>query len=280
MKYRIATRGSQLALVQANYVCNRLTQAYPKDEFEILVVKTKGDLILDRPFNQIGEKGVFVKEIEEKILNGEADIGVHSMKDMPSVSADGLLFAKSWRREDFRDVLILREKCSLEELPEGAVIGTGSKRREVQLKRLRADLKVVGIRGNVDTRIRKMEEKKLDGLLLAAAGLHRLGMQDRITQYLDVEQMIPAPAQGVLALEIRKGDGRLLEMLDALSDAETMKAVEAEREFLLEMGGDCHVPVGAVCRKEADGKYCLFAMFGNETGSCLLYTSPSPRDCS
>lgn len=271
MKYRIATRGSQLALVQANYVRKRLMQAYPENEFEILVVKTKGDLVLDRPLDQIGEKGVFVKEIEEKILNGEADIGVHSMKDMPSILADGLVFAKAWKREDVRDVLILREKGSLEELPKGAVIGTGSKRRQVQLKRLREDLRVVGIRGNVDTRIRKMEEEKLDGLLLAAAGLHRLGKEDRITQYLDVEQMIPAPAQGVLALEIRKEDKRLLEMLDALSDMETVKTVEVEREFLLEMGGDCHVPIGAVCRREADGKYCLLAMFGNRSGGKQAY---------
>ena len=119
MKYRIATRGSQLALVQANYVRKRLMQAYPENEFEILVVKTKGDLVLDRPLDQIGEKGVFVKEIEEKILNGEADIGVHSMKDMPSILADGLVFAKAWKREDVRDVLILRERGSLEELPKG-----------------------------------------------------------------------------------------------------------------------------------------------------------------
>ena len=159
MKYKIATRGSQLAQIQANFVCNQLRQAYPKDEFELLIVKTKGDLILDRPLNQIGEKGVFVKEIEEKILNGEADIGVHSMKDMPSVPAAGLIFTDAWKREDCRDVLILREKSSIWELPEGAVIGTGSKRREFQLKRLRKDLKVVGIRGNIDSRIRKMEEE-------------------------------------------------------------------------------------------------------------------------
>lgn len=278
MKYKIATRGSKLALVQANYVRDRLLQTYPKDEFEILVVKTKGDLILDQPLNQIGEKGVFVKEIEEMILSGEADIGVHSMKDMPSLPADGLIFTEVWKREDFRDVLVLREKGSLWELPEGAVIGTGSKRREFQLKRLRPDLKVVGIRGNVDTRLRKMEEEKLDGLLLAAAALHRLGMQDRITQYLEVEEMISAPAQGVLALEIRKGEERLLDMLNRLGDQETGRAVEAERRFLQEIGGDCHVPVGAVCRKKADGNDQLSVMFGNETGSRQAYAVVSGTD--
>lgn len=278
MKYRIATRGSKLALVQANYVCNRLIQAYPMDEFEIFIVRTKGDLVLDRPLNQIGDKGVFVREIEEKILSGEADIGVHSMKDMPSFPSSGLIFTEVWEREDSRDVLILREKRSLWELPEGAVIGTGSKRREFQLKRLRPDLKVVGIRGNVDTRIRKMEEEKLDGIVLAAAGLHRLGMEDRITQYLKVEEMISAPAQGALALEIRKGEERLLAMLNELSDKETGKAVEAERGFLQEIGGDCHVPVGAICKKKEDGKYQLSAMFGNETGSKQAYAIVSGTD--
>lgn len=277
MKYTIATRGSKLALVQANYVRDRLIQAYPEDKFEILVVKTKGDLVLDRPLNQIGDKGVFVKEIEEKILNREADIGVHSMKDMPSAPATGLIFTDAWKREDARDVLILREKENLWELPEGAVIGTGSKRREFQLKRFRADLKVVGIRGNVDSRIRKMEEEKLDGILLAAAGLHRLGMQDRITQYLETEEMIPAPAQGVLALEIRKGEERLLEMLNLLRDEETMKAVEAERGFLQEIGGDCHVPVGAICKRRVDGAYQLSVMFGEETGSRQAYVTVSGK---
>lgn len=271
MKYVIATRGSKLALMQANDVCNRLALAYPGEEFEIQIVKTKGDLILDKPLNEIGEKGVFVKEIEERILNGTADIGVHSMKDMPSVPAPGLMFADAWKREDYRDVLILREKNRLEELPKGAVIATGSKRREFQLKRLRPDLNIVGIRGNVDTRIRRMEEEKLDGIVLAAAGLHRLGMKDRITQYLKIEEMIPAPAQGILALEIREGEERLLEMLNVLRDEETVRAAEAERGFLREIGGDCHAPVGAVCRKREDGSYQLSVMFGNETGSRQAY---------
>lgn len=218
MEYRIGTRGSKLALTQAEYVCGRLTEAFPEDTFEIQVIKTKGDVILDKPLHEIGDKGVFVKEIEEKLLAGEIQIAVHSMKDMPSSPAPGLMFTKAWKREDPRDVLILREKKSLQELPQGAVIGTGSKRREFQLKRLRPDLRVVGIRGNVDTRIRKMEEEKLDGILLAAAGLRRLGMEDRITQYLEPEEMISAPAQGILALEICEGEQKLLKMLNRLSD--------------------------------------------------------------
>lgn len=271
MKYVIGTRSSRLALAQAEDVCKRLSEAYPEDEFVLRRVKTKGDLILDKPLHEIGDKGLFVKEIEEQIQNRSIDIGVHSMKDMPALPADGLLFAEAWKREDPRDVLILREKRSLEELPQGAVIGTGSRRREFQLKRLRPDLTVVNIRGNVDTRLRKMEENQLDGIVLAAAGLHRLGMQDQITMYLEPEEMIPAPAQGVLALEIRKEDGKLLQMLNDLSDADTAGAVAAERGFLQEIGGDCHVPIGAVCTKEADGSYGLRAMFGNETGTRQAY---------
>ena len=273
MKYVIATRGSKLALTQAKYVCDRLAKAYPKEEFEIQIVKTKGDLVLDKPLQEIGDKGLFVKEIEEKILKKEADIGVHSMKDMPPFPALGLIFTKAWKREDFRDVLILREKKTLEELPIGAMIGTGSKRREVQLKRFRPDLKVINIRGNVDTRLKKMEEQQLDGIVLAAAGLHRLGMQDKITQYLETEEMISAPAQGVLALEIREGEEQLLEMLNALSDNDTIQTVEVEREFLQKMGGDCHMPVGAVCKKRPDGIFQLQAIFGNKIGSKQAYVT-------
>ncbi len=273
MKYIIGTRGSKLALAQAEYVRRRLEGAYPEKEFEIRTIKTKGDIVLDKPLHEIGDKGVFVKEIEEKIRSGEVHIGVHSMKDVPSRPASGLMFTRAWKREDPRDVLILREKKALKELPEGAVIGTGSKRRELQLKRIRPDLKVVNIRGNVDTRLRKMKEEQLDGIILAAAGLHRLGMSGQITCYLEVEEMISAPAQGILALEIKEGETALREMLDALSDEETNRAAEAERGFLQEIGGDCHVPVGAVCRKRTDGLYQLDAMFGDGTGSRQAYVT-------
>ena len=177
MKYIIGTRGSKLAMTQADSVRVRLAEAYPDHEFEIRVIRTTGDQILNKPLHEIGGKGVFVREIEEELLNHKADIGVHSMKDMPSCPGPGLVFARAWKREDPRDTLVLREKMSLEELPEGAVIGTGSRRREFQLKRLRPDIQVAMIRGNVDTRLRKMEEQRLDGLILAAAGLMRLGLE-------------------------------------------------------------------------------------------------------
>jgi len=273
MKYIIGTRGSRLALAQAEYVRQRLAGAYPEHEFEIHVIRTTGDRILDKPLHELGSKGVFVKEIEEEILSRRADIGVHSMKDMPSYPAKGLMFTKAWKREDPWDVLILREKNSLQELPKGAVIGTGSRRRAFQLKRLRPDINVVNLRGNVDTRLRKMEEEGLDGIILAAAGLKRLGLQHKITQYLKAEEMVPAPAQGVLALEIRQEDTGLLTMLDGLCDEEAACAVEAERGFLREIGGDCHVPIGAFCRKGDDNSLCLYAMFGNETGSRQGYAA-------
>ena len=250
MRYIIASRGSKLALTQTEYVRSRLAAAYPQHEFQIQVVKTKGDLILDKPLHEIGDKGVFVKEIEEKILNHEADLGVHSMKDMPSAPVCGLMFAKAWKREDPRDVLILREKKSLEELPQGAVIGTGSRRREFQLKRLRPDLHITGIRGNVDTRLRKMLEQQLDGIVLAAAGLKRMGLEERITQYLPPAQMIHAPAQGILALEIRTDDKVLLEMINALRDEETVQAAAAGRGVLELIGGGGHIRVGASFSKE------------------------------
>ncbi|HIX68000.1 MAG TPA: hydroxymethylbilane synthase [Candidatus Anaerostipes excrementavium] len=267
MNYKIGSRGSKLALIQTKYVCQRLKERYPEHDFEIVIVKTKGDRIQNKPLDQIGGKGLFVKEIEEMILADEIQMGVHSMKDMPALPAPGLIFAKAWKREDPRDALILREKHSLEELLPGAVIGTGSKRRAFQLKKLRPDLKVEGIRGNVDTRLRKMEEQKLDGIILAAAGLRRLGMEDRISMYFSEDEMVPAPAQGVLALELREDNKELLEMLEACADAESHKEASAERSFLEAMGGSCHVPIGASCKKIKDGQYRFYGLFGTEDGN-------------
>ncbi len=273
MDYVIGTRGSKLALAQAGFVRDRLSKAYQEDTFTLRVIQTKGDFILDKPIYEIGDKGVFVREIEEKLLSGEIHIAVHSMKDMPADPAEGLTFAKAWKREDPRDALILREKNSLEELPYGAVIGTGSKRRELQLKKLRPDLKTAGIRGNVETRLRKMEEEKLDGIILAAAGLHRLGMEEKITRYLDETEMIPAPAQGILAIELWEGEEGLLNKINAFFDEESEKAAAAERGFLREIGGNCHTPAGAVLRRKAENQYCLDVMFGRQNGAAEVYAS-------
>lgn len=270
MKYIIGSRGSKLALTQTEYVCKKLRDAYPMHTFEIAVIRTKGDKIQDKPLHEIGGKGLFVKEIEDKILSGEIHMGVHSMKDMPAFPASGLIFTKPWKREDPRDVLILRKAESLSKLKHGATIGTGSKRRAFQLKRLRPDLQIVNLRGNVDTRLRKMKEQKLDGIVLAAAGLLRLGMQDYITQYLEPEEMISAPAQGILAIEIRKDQIQLKEMLDHFADEETFIQMQGERTFLKEIGGSCHTPSGARCQKDGNG-YRLDAVFGDEDGKKLAF---------
>jgi len=268
MKIRIGTRGSKLAMAQTMWVCERLKQRFPEHTYEIVVISTKGDKVPDVPLKKMGDKGIFVREIEEQLLDDRIQLGVHSMKDMPSEVPDGLMFAKCWKREDPRDVLILRECSSLKELREGAVIGTGSIRRACQLKKIRPDLGIVDIRGNVDTRLRKMEEQKLDGILLAAAGLKRLGMEHVITEYLEPEFMIPACAQGALGLEIRTDKEELRAMLDCLADAESDFCVQAERSFLRNVGGSCHVPAGANCRRTEDG-FVMDAMFGTEDGRYL-----------
>lgn len=272
MHYIIGTRGSKLAIAQAEYVREKLQDAWPEDEFTIQAISTKGDRILDKPLQEIGGKGIFVQEIEQALLTGKIHIAVHSMKDMPVVLEPGLMFAPCIEREDSRDALILRTAASFEELPEGAVIATGSIRRKVQLLRMRPDLKIVGIRGNVDTRIRKLFSEKLDGIVLAAAGLHRLGQGDKITQYLSYEQMLPSPAQGVLGLEICEGSEEIKQLLLPLWDEESDRTARVEREFLRLCGGDCHLPTAAACER-IKGGYRLRAMTGNADGSSLSFAN-------
>lgn len=244
MNVIIGTRGSKLALAQAEYVKNRLQKHYPQNSYELKIISTKGDREQKKALDQMGDKGLFVREIEQELLDGTISLAVHSMKDMPAEQPSGLVFAHAWKREDPRDVLILREAVSLEELPQHAVIGTGSRRRAFQLLQLRKDLRITGIRGNVDTRIKKMQEEQLDGIVLAAAGLHRLGRTSLITQYFEPEQMIPAAAQGTLALELREGDKELSGQVNALSDIVTEEITCAERLFLKGTGGT------AICRSE------------------------------
>ena len=277
MKYKIGTRGSKLALKQTNDVIERLKCLYPEDEFEVVIITTTGDLEQKKQLDQIGSKGVFVQEIEEELLNGTIHAAVHSMKDMPAEAEDGLTFTKAWKREDERDVLVLREAACLEDLPEGAVIGTGSKRRAYQLQMVRPDLRIVPIRGNIDTRMRKLitpleDGTYLDGIVLAAAGLKRIGRGAEITQYLSVDQVIPAPAQGTLAIEVKADNAELLEKFNRFCDPETEFTVLAERGFLKEIGGDCHLPVAAFCDRLEDGSFRLRALFGDESGKQLART--------
>ena len=264
MHYRIGTRGSKLALVQSEYVKRRMEEAYPKDTFELVIIKTTGDKVTDKPLAAIGTKGLFVKEIEEALLSGSIDMAVHSMKDMPAECEAGLTFAKAWKREDCRDVLILKNAGSFSELPSGAVIGTGSLRRACQLAMLRPDIQFTAIRGNVDTRINKLMDDSygLDGIVLAAAGLNRLGRSSEITEYLAPEVVIPAPAQGVLAIEAAE--------VNTLSDDNSDREAVAERTFLRLTGGGCHAPVGAHCVTKDNGDLRMVVLFGNDDCSRIL----------
>ncbi|MBR5637514.1 MAG: hydroxymethylbilane synthase [Pseudobutyrivibrio sp.] len=273
MLIKVGTRGSKLALAQTNYVVEKLKKAVPENEYEIEIIKTKGDLDLSRPLDAIGSKGLFVDEIEDALLDGRIQLAVHSMKDMPDAPKKGLVFADAWTREDARDVLILRKASSLEELPEGAKIATGSKRRSYQLLKKRPDIKISPIRGNIDSRLRKLYEENpceepLDGIILAAAGLNRLGLTPDNMQYFSVEDMIPAPAQGRLAIEVAEANTELLNIVNALSDEGSRQITFLERGFLKAIGGDCHLPVGAYASKTENG-FSLRALFGNEDGSKL-----------
>lgn len=277
MRYRIGTRGSKLALAQAGLVRQKLTECYPMHLFELVVIATSGDRFSHVPMKDIGEKGIFIKEIEERLLDGSVDFAVHSMKDMPSALPAGLVLAKPWKREDPRDVLVLREKRSLASLPSRARIATGSLRRKHQLLHIRPDLQVVDIRGNVETRIRKMREQELDGIVLAAAGLKRLHLDAEITQYLDYGEMIPAPAQGVLAIEAAKERGDVIGLVERLADEKTAHEVSAERHFLSLMGGGCHLPVGAVGEKTGNC-LCLKTMYGDEDGGNVVFAQTQGTD--
>jgi hydroxymethylbilane synthase len=243
-RIRIGTRGSALALAQSNWVKSQLEQHYPETAIELRIIKTSGDRFLDTPIQNLGNKGAFTKEIEDALLGGEIDLAVHSMKDLPTELPRGLAIAAMPKREDPRDVLVTREGIGLDDLPPGAALGTGSLRRKAQLLHHRADLSVVPIRGNVDTRLRKLDEGLFDALVMAAAGLRRIGRADRISEFLGDEICVSAVAQGALGLESRQDDA-LRERLAFLHDPATSAEITAERAMLDRLGGGCHVPIGA-----------------------------------
>ena len=237
----IGTRGSKLALWQANWVRDQLVAAGA--EVEIRVIKTTGDKLANVPLTQSGTKGLFIKEIEEALADGTVDLAVHSLKDLPTEQPSGLLVAAVPPREDARDVLISRGGAGLAALPAASRVGTGSLRRQSQLRALRGDLEVVPIRGNLDTRLRKLDAGEVDALVVAAAGIHRLGFGDRVTEYLSVEAMCPAVGQGALAIEVRTDDDRSSRAVQSLDHYLTHQAVRAERTALRELGGGCQVPI-------------------------------------
>lgn len=243
-RLRIGTRASQLALWQANWTKSELEARYPGIQVELVKIKTMGDKILDVPLAQVGGKGLFVKEIEEAMLRGEIDLAVHSMKDVPTEFPEGLGLVVTTKREDPRDAFI-SDKVRFSELRQGARIGTSALRRQAQLLKARPDLEMVIIRGNVETRIRKLKEDNLDAVILAAAGLNRLGFTDVVTELLDTDFSIPAIGQGALGLECRLDDSATIEALAFLNHADTAAAVAAERALLKRCEGGCQVPIAA-----------------------------------
>jgi hydroxymethylbilane synthase len=251
---RIGTRGSPLALAQAHEVRARLMAAHglPEDAFEIRVYKTTGDAIQDRPLAEVGGKGLFTKEIEEALIAREIDLAVHSMKDMQTVLPDGLVVGAVLKREDVRDAFISLKYGSLTALPQGAVVGTSSLRRQAQVKRIRPDLQVVGFRGNVQTRLKKLADGVADATLLACAGLNRLGMADRITSPIATEDILPAVAQGAIAVEIRGDDAETADAIAPLNDAPTALCVTAERAFLAKLEGSCRTPIAGLAALDGD----------------------------
>ncbi|MDN4619736.1 hydroxymethylbilane synthase [Paenibacillus sp. PsM32] len=245
----VGSRQSALALTQTGHVIDALTAISEEQglevHFEIKKIITKGDRILDVTLSKVGGKGLFVKEIEQALLDGEIDMAVHSMKDMPSELQEGLINGAIPPRVDPRDCLITRTGCSLEELPQGAKLGTSSLRRASQLKLYRPDLQIESIRGNIDSRLRKLETEGFDAIMLAAAGLERMGWSDRITSFLPTDICLPAVGQGALGIECRADDIEMLQLLSLYNDDLTAVTVTAERTFLAELNGGCQVPIGA-----------------------------------
>lgn len=270
MRITIGTRGSQLALWQANWVKDRLKAS--RYDIEIRIIKTTGDKMKDVPLTQSGTKGLFIKEIEEALLDGSIDLAVHSMKDLPTDQPAGLIVAAVPRREDARDVLISASGKRFAELPAGARLGTSSLRRQSQLRSLRADLNLVPMRGNLDTRLRKLDGGECDALVLAAAGVHRLGWRNRITEYFNADQICPAVSQGALAIETRRDDERVGSVANDLDHAPTHAAVRAERAVLRRLGGGCQVPIAAHC-VASNGELTLTGVVADLEGRTVIRAS-------
>ena len=269
-KLIIATRGSMLALWQAEWIKSQLEELDPSLEIELNKIKTTGDKILDVPLAQVGGKGLFVKEIEEALLRGEADLAVHSMKDVPTELPESLHLSTITKREDPRDAFIAgKEIKSFSELPNGANIGTSSLRRICQLLNKRPDLKITQLRGNVDTRIRKLEEGEFDAIILATAGVKRLGREEKITEKLPVDVSLPAIGQGAVGIECRRDDEFTNNLLKSLDHYETSVCVRAERAFLKKLEGGCQVPIAAYAQLK-DGEIVIEGLVGSIDGKILL----------
>ncbi len=265
----IATRKSPLAMWQAEYVRDRLLAAHPELTVKIAGMTTQGDKILDSPLAKIGGKGLFVKELEVSMLDGKTDIAVHSMKDVPVEFPEGLHLAVICEREDPRDAFVSNNYKSIDELPQGARVGTSSMRRQCQIRAQRPDLQILDLRGNVNTRLRKLDDGEYDAIILAAAGLIRLGFNDRITQFIDTTVSLPAIGQGAVGIECRSDDTRVNSLLAALNDDETYTRVMAERAMNNRLEGGCQVPIAGHAEIR-DGQLVLRGLVGQPDGTKII----------
>jgi hydroxymethylbilane synthase len=266
---RIGTRGSQLALWQANWVKEQLIRKHPDLDVQIHTIKTTGDKILDVPLAKVGGKGLFVKEIEEALLNNSVDLAVHSMKDVPTELPDGLGIVATSKREDPRDAVLGRESTPILNLPEGARIGTSSLRRQAQLLAARPDFNIEPLRGNINTRLRKLREGKYDAIILAMAGVKRLGWENEVTEVVETKIMLPAIGQGALGIEARLDDETTLGRISFLNHEVTGSCVAAERAFLHRLEGGCQVPIAAYAVREGD-EILLTGLVGSVDGTRII----------
>jgi hydroxymethylbilane synthase len=266
---KIGTRGSQLAVFQANWIKEKLVQAHPNLKVTLIKIQTTGDKIQDAPLAKIGGKGLFVKEIEEALIQKRIDLAVHSIKDVPTELPEGLYLSVITKREDPRDVFISKDGIGLKDLPQGARIGTSSLRRQAQLLHFRDDFVVIPLRGNLDTRLKKLKTLNLGGIVLALAGVRRLGLEEKITEVIPTEISLPAIGQGALGIETRMGDEEVEETTRFLNDPDSSIAIPAERAFLKRLGGGCQVPIAALGRIE-DSTLKIDGMVGTIDGKRLV----------
>ncbi|ASV68811.1 hydroxymethylbilane synthase [Cytobacillus sp. FSL W7-1323] len=269
-KIIVGSRRSKLALTQTNWVIDQLRRLNPAVDFEVKEIVTKGDKILDVTLSKVGGKGLFVKEIEQAMLDKEIDMAVHSMKDMPAVLPEGLTIGCIPEREDYRDALISKGHVKLADLKPGAIVGTSSLRRGSQILAKRPDLEIKWIRGNIDTRLAKLETEEYDAIILAAAGLSRMGWtKEIVTEFIDPDICLPAVGQGALSIECREDDHELRRLLDAFTCEETKRTVLAERAFLHKMEGGCQVPIAGFARLTENGEVSLTGLVGSPDGRTI-----------
>lgn len=279
---RIGARGSPLARIQAQIALDQMKEAFPDDpavqNATFVAITTTGDRIKDRPLFEIGGKGLFIKELEQALRNHEIDVAVHSLKDMEAVLSPEMTLGAFLKREDARDAMLSAKACSLETLPPGSIVGTCAPRRIAQILHNRPDLTCIPLRGNIDTRIRKLREGKMDAIILALAGLHRLGCQKEATYIFPESEMLPAVGQGAIALECRKGDTRTEAYLAPLNHKDTERRVTAERALLAALGGNCQTPIGGHATIEEDGRVRLEALIASPSGTPLYRTVQAGDD--